>query len=171
MASAATASVPIGAAAKPSRVRTTQAVIFVVGAVALALLVGGGPLSFLWTPAVLGLTYLGAAAVGGRTGGHWSTACVLLGWGAGVLAADEGLLGLGAAPLYLAGAGIGGVAAAALERYGFGVDLLGVTGTIALAGIIFGLAGDVEPLGQAVTYAAALAVVAAVNLGLALRRP
>jgi hypothetical protein len=48
---------------------------------------------------------------------------------------------------------------------------LGVAGTIALAGVVFGLAGDVELLVQAETYAAALAVVATVNIALALRAP
>lgn len=59
--------------------------------------------------------------------------------------------------------------AAVLERRGFSSDPLGVTGTIALAGIVFGLAGDVDALVQGETYAAALAVVAVVNLALALR--
>jgi hypothetical protein len=87
------------------------------------------------------------------------------------LSANEGLIGLGAAPLYLAGAGLGGVVAAILERKGFSADLLGVAGTTALAGVVFGLAGDIELLVQAETYAAALAVVAAVNIALALRAP
>lgn len=171
MTAAATTAAPVAIAAKPGRTRLIQAACFGVGAVALAVVVGGGTLSFLWTPAILGLTYLAAAIAGGRDGGHWSTACVLLGWGAGVLSASEGLVGLGAAPLYLAGAGLGGVVAAILERRGFSADLLGVAGTITLAGVVFGLAGDVELLVQAETYAAALAVVATVNIALALRAP
>lgn len=86
---------PTGAKAKPSRVRLLQGAIFMIGAVALAVLVGGGALSFSWTPALLGAIYLAAALAGGRDGGHWSTACVLLGWGTAVLLESEGVIARG----------------------------------------------------------------------------
>jgi hypothetical protein len=56
MTSAATTAAPVGIAAKPGRTRLIQAACFGVGAVALAVVVGGGTLSFFWTPAILGLT-------------------------------------------------------------------------------------------------------------------
>ena len=37
------------------------------------------------TPLGIGLVYLLAAAVGGRRGGYWATATVLVGWGAAVV--------------------------------------------------------------------------------------
>jgi hypothetical protein len=36
-------------------------------------------LRFYWTPLILGITYLAAAAAGGRRGSYWATACVLVG--------------------------------------------------------------------------------------------
>jgi len=76
-----------------------------------------------WTPLVLGLSYLAAAAAGGRHGGRWATACALTGWGAAVALA--------------------GAARPALDI------------------------AELDPLGDARTYAGALATVALANLALA----
>lgn len=136
------------------------------------MLVDRGPLGFAWTPLLLGAAYLAAALAGGRRGGHWSTACVLLGWGASVVIVTEygATLDVGVAPAYLAGAGLGALGAAGLERAGFGADLLGVAAATLVAGVTFALSGRVAVLEQASTFAAALAVLAAVNLALTLRR-
>lgn len=159
------------AASKPATIRVRQAVAFLGGAVALAVVVGGEPGDFYLTPLALGLAYLAAAALGGRDGGHWSTACVLVGWGLAVIFVNDGIVNTGSAPAYLAGAGLGGLVAAALERGGFGVDLAGVAAATAFAGLVLGLSGEAAVLEEAETYAAALAVLGAVNLVLAMRAP
>lgn len=155
--------------AKPPAVRIRQALAFLAGAVVLAFVAAPDPGDFYRTPFTLGVVYLVAAMLGGRRGGHWSTACVLVGWGLGVIVSTQGVLDVGPAPAYLAGAGLGALAAAGLERAGFDTDLLGVAATIALAGVIFGLSADVNLLDQAETYAAAIALVGTANLALALR--
>ncbi len=48
-------------------------------------------------------------------------------------------------------------------------DLPGVAGALTLAGLAFALAGEWPPLARADLYAAALALLGAVNLALALR--
>ncbi|MBA3328183.1 MAG: hypothetical protein H0T43_07770 [Solirubrobacterales bacterium] len=155
-------------ASKPASVRVRQAGAFAAGAIALALL-AADPADFRRTPLLIGLAYLAAASLGGRRGGHWSTACVLIGWGLAVVLVGEGIIETGDAPAYLAGAGAGALVAAGLERAGFSADLLGVAAAMLLAGLLFGLSPDVAALEQGETYAAALAVVAVVNLALALR--
>ncbi len=48
--------------------RVVQGLLFTGGAVLLALTVGEDRISFFWTPLILGLTYLVAAIVDGRSG-------------------------------------------------------------------------------------------------------
>ena len=125
--------------AKPPLTRIAQAVALLAGALVLVAVIHPDDARFFWTPLVLGLAYLAAAAAGGRHGGHWATACVLTGWGAAV-----GLVGatrpeLETSGLYLAGAGLGALAGLVLARAGFAVDPMGLAGTIAVAGLILAL--------------------------------
>lgn len=53
-------------AAKPSAVRLRQGLALIGGAGVIELLAGIGPLDFFWTPLLVGLAYLAAAALGGR---------------------------------------------------------------------------------------------------------
>ncbi|MBA2517897.1 MAG: hypothetical protein H0V22_11410, partial [Solirubrobacterales bacterium] len=64
---------------KAAGVRVNQAVVLLAGAVFLVAVVAPDDRRFYWTPLTIGLTYLGAAIVGGRRGGHWATACALTG--------------------------------------------------------------------------------------------
>ena len=154
--------------AKPPLTRIAQAVALLAGALVLVAVIHPDDARFFWTPLVLGLAYLAAAAAGGRHGGHWATACVLTGWGAAV-----GLVGttrpeLDTSGLYLAGAGLGALAGLVLARAGFAVDPMGLAGTIAVAGLILALSTrSPDLLGDARTYAAALAAVALANFALA----
>lgn len=156
--------------AKAPDIRVYQAVFLLAGAVFLAAGVAPDAGRFYWTPLTLGLAYLGAAIAGGRDGGHWATACALTGWGAAVAFAGAVRPELDTAGLYLAGAGLGMVAGMLLQRAGFTVDPLGLGVAVAASGAILALttrADDV--LGDARTYAAAIALVALVNLALAVR--
>lgn len=149
---------------KPATVRLSQGAALLVGAVA-EYVVAGLVLGFDWTPLVLGLSYLVAALLGGRRGGHWPTALVLSGVGVAVLAQSRWGLDVPAAPLYVVGAGVGALAAGLLDRAGLEADALGVAGTITAFGLAFLLAGVVgPPFNQAYLYALLLAAVGLVNL-------
>ena len=156
-------------APKSSSLRLRQGIVFLLGAGTLYGL-ERGPLDFFWTPLILGLAYLAAALIGGRRGGHWPTALVLIGWGLAVLLVQRGLLDVNTAGAYLAGAGLGALAAAAVDRAGFDADPLGVAATVFAAGLLLALTSRFPLLGQVEIYCVALAAVGLVNVLLALRR-
>lgn len=144
--------------------RLRQGLVLLVGAIVFILLVGNGPSTFYDTPLGIGLVYLAAAAVGGKRGGYWATAVVLVGWGAAVYWVRNGHPDLDTAGLYLAGAGLGASAGILLARAGFAVDPLGATGTVAISGVILA----VEPhwsgvLGEARTYALIVGAIGLAN--------
>jgi len=159
----------MGPAAKPADVRLLQAGAFLLGALALEALVERGSTPFYWTPLIIGLSYLGAAVAGGRTGGHWPTACVLLGWGAVVAWAGQARPeDVDLAGAYLAGGGAGVLVAGALLRRGFKVDVIGLGAAAIGAGLVLAFASRHDGLVEARTFAIALAVVALVNVALGL---
>lgn len=152
----------------PRKVRIGRGGALLAGAAVYALLIYG-PLEFIWTPFVLGLVYLGAAAAGGRRGGLWATGLVLTGWGIGVLLPTKfGVKEVSAADGYLIGVGAAALAGGLLARRGFSVDLIGVGATAFLAGFAHLFAGDqIQALVEPWPYVALLAVTGAVNLALA----
>jgi hypothetical protein len=154
---------------KAPGVRLNQAILLLAGAIFLVFVVAPEEGRFYWTPLTIGLAYLGAAVAGGRHGGHWATACALTGWGAAVVLAGAARPDLDVSGLYLVGAGLGIVAGLLLQRAGFEVNTMGLALTVTGGGLILALttqAGGV--LDDARTYAAAMGVVAAVNIVLAL---
>ena len=164
---------PALVAKKRSEVRLGQGLLLLAGGLALELLVAQGSLRFYWTPLVLGLAYLAAAAAGGRTGGHWATACVLVGWGLSVVVMGETRpRDIDVSGAYLLGAGAGVAVGALLSRAKFEVSQLGLGVTVAAAGLVLALAQQApEVLEDARTYALALGAVGLVNVALgAVRR-
>lgn len=151
--------------------RLRQGGALLVGALIMLLVLGDDGAKFFYVPLALGLVYLAAAALGGRQGGYWATAVVLLGWGAAVVFAREARPDVDIAGLYLAGAGLGAVAGALMARAGFAVDALGLAGTIVLAGAILALSGQVDAFVEARTFALAVGAVGLFNVVLgAVRR-
>jgi hypothetical protein len=151
-------------------VRVAQAIMLLAGALALNVVVVPDDRRFYWTPLVVGLAYLAAAAAGGRRGGHWATACVLVGWGAAVVFVGAARPDLDVAGLYMVGTGLGAVTGLLLGRAGVDVDPLGLAVAITAAGLILTFAARAPSvLEDARTYAALLAVVAVANLALAAR--
>lgn len=65
--------------------RRRSAAVLVVGAIATVALVQSGVLSFFWTPTIVGLSYLAAAAAAGRTGALWAPGLITTCWGITVL--------------------------------------------------------------------------------------
>ena len=159
----------MAAEAKSGWLRIAQGLALATGAVALEVLVARGSTPFYWTPLIIGLAYLAAAAFGGRTGGHWPTATVLCGWGLAVVIAGSARPDLDTAGLYLAGAGVGASVGVVLSRAGFEFEPLGATVTVAAAGFVLALAPRVDALVDAQTFAILLGLVALVNLLLGVR--
>lgn len=155
---------------KSVAVRVRQAAAFALGAVIYLLWTGVDGERFRWTPFVIGLVYLAAAALGGRRGGHWATACVLTGWGVSVLLFDEVRPGSGEGLFYAAGLLVGAVTAAVLAARGFSAAPAGIIGAVIGAVVFLALEPRVSLLDKTTLYASLLAAVAAVNVGLALRR-
>ncbi len=153
---------------KSTETRLLQALAFALGAIALYLLVEQGKVKFYWTPLIIGLSYLGAAVVGGRQGGHWPTALVLVGWGGVVAWSARTSPELDTAGLYLAGGGLGVLVAGILLHAGFKIDVIGLGGSAAAAGLVLAFSGKVDYFVQGGFFAILLAIVAAVNVALAL---
>jgi hypothetical protein len=151
-------------ARRPPGQRLRQGAVLLAGALVLLVVLGDDPRRFSLVPIGLGIVYLLAALAGGRRGGYWATALVLLGWGAAVLYVREARPELDTAGLYLAGAGLGVVAGILLARRGVAVDALGLAGTVVAAGLILALSPQVEAFTEARTYALAVGLVGLVNV-------
>ena len=148
--------------------RLRQGFVLLAGAIVFSLVVGSGPDTFYWTPLGIGLVYLASAVSGGRAGGYWSGALVLVGWGAAVAYAREARPDVDLAGLYLAGAGIGASVAIALQRLGVKADPLGAALTVAVAGAILAFSDALPELTDARTYAVFVGAVGLVNIAWAL---
>lgn len=145
--------------------RRRQGAVLLGGAIALYVLLELGSLEFYWTPLIVGLAYLAAAASAGPRGSYWATGVVIAVWGAGVVALGERwITDVDPAAGYLVAVGAGTLVAAGLARAGYAIELLGVAGAILAAGGFFLLADRVEALAEATTYAAVLAVIGLVRL-------
>ena len=155
-------------AAKPPALRLRQGAIFLGGALLYALLVRT-VLDFDWTPLLLGIVYLLAALAGGRDGGFWPTALVLVGWGIGVVAVREVELDVYEPGAHLAGAGAGALVAALLARAGrIEADPVGLGATVLAAGLLLALVPHVGVFEDFGLYVLLLGLVGAVNVMLAL---
>ncbi len=148
--------------------RLRQGFVLLAGAIVFSLVVGSGPDTFYWTPLGIGLVYLASAISGGRRGGYWSGALVLVGWGVAVAYARQARPDLDIAGLYLVGAGLGAAAAVAAQRFAIKTDALGATLTVVVAGLILALSGQYSELTEARTYAGFVGAVGLVNIAWAL---
>lgn len=153
---------------RSSALRLRQGFVLLAGAIVFSLVVGSGPDTFYWTPLGIGLVYLASAISGGRRGGYWSGALVLVGWGVAVAYARQARPDLDIAGLYLVGAGLGAAAAVAAQRFAIKTDALGATLTVVVAGLILALSGQVPELTEARTYAGFVGAVGLVNIAWAL---
>lgn len=152
-------------AEKSTEIRIRQIVVFLAGAFALELLVNRGELRFYWTPLILGLTYLTAAAVGGRDGGHWSGGIALTGWGLAVVwAGATRPVDVDIAGVYVVGVGAAFTIGALVAQRGWPVSTVSMGVTLVVAGLALALVDRVSELGDARTYVELLAVVVLGNV-------
>lgn len=68
-----------------SESRRRSALALLAGAVVMGFVVQTKLIPFYWTPLIVGLTYLGAAVIGGRKGTLWAPGIVTTCWGIAVL--------------------------------------------------------------------------------------
>ena len=159
---------------RPPSVRLRQGLALLAGAVIFAVVVGPEGDRFYLTPLGLGLVYLLAAALGGRRGGYWATAVVLVAWGLAIVWIREGSPDLDVAGVYMTAVGIGAVVGVVLARAGIAADALGVAATIVLAGLSLAFAGQWDVLVDARAYALLVGLVGLVNVvvgAVSARRP
>ena len=149
---------------RPAEMRLRQGLALLAGALAIALVLDADGSRFYLTPFAVGLTYLVAAALGGRRGGYWATAVVLVGWGVAVIVVRQAQPELDTAGLYLAGAGAGATIGMALRRAGFDVDPLGAAATVLAAGLILAFAPQSDVLEDSRTYAVLIGAVGLANV-------
>jgi len=118
-----------------------------------------GPLPFYLTPLVLGLTYLAAAAVGGRHATLWAPGLVISAWGVAVVLVFSQTVHTDFASVAVTALGFGATAAALLGRAGVRVDALAVGLSVLLAGLTELAASlGVDVLGRGWFYGALLGV-------------
>jgi len=144
--------------------RVIQGLLLGAGAALLEFSAGANRIDFFWTPLIIGVTYLLAAAVDGPRGGYWATALALTGWGLAVAYVGAAQpLEIDVAGAYLAGTGAAVAVAAALRTRGFLVSEAGLGLTIAASGLVLAFSSRADALVDATTYAAALGLVAALT--------
>ncbi len=115
--------------------RHRSAVALLLGALAMELLVQQQVVRFYYTPLIVGLTYLGAAAVAGRKGALWAPGIVTTCWGIAVLLGIHHVVTIDGNLSYEI-AGFIGVALALALRYTIGLAA-GVIGLVVAMAVIF----------------------------------
>jgi len=113
--------------------RHRSALALLVGAALMLGLIQTGQVRFYYTPLIVGLTYLGAAAVAGRRGALWAPGIITSLWGVAVLLGVHNVIKGGKTSYEIAGAI--GIALALLLRYTIGLAA-GFVGIVVAFGII-----------------------------------
>lgn len=131
-----------------------------LGAIVVSL--AGSPVDvvpFYATPLILGLTYLAAAAMGGKDATLWAPALIITVWGAGVVAVFSETIDADFTSVAVTALGIGATGAALLGRFGFRVDPLAIGLSVLFAGLTELVASfGVDILGRGWFYGALLVV-------------
>ena len=144
--------------------RRLQGIVLLAGAAVFYALLGLGGVGFHWTPLVLGVVYLAAAAVGGPQGSYWATAVVLTLFGFGPVARFAWNVDASAASLYVIALGLAVLVAAQLAERRVAITPTAVGATILALGLIFSLQTHFALIEEAWPYAALLALVGAGRL-------
>ena len=144
--------------------RRLQGAVLLAGAVVFYVLLDRRGIGFHWTPLVLGLVYLVAAALGGPRGSYWSTAVVLVLFGLGPVAVYEYELDVTAAAAYVVCLGLVVLVAAQLEERGVAITPTALGATILVLGVVYALQARVDAVEDPLAYAIALAAIGAARL-------
>ncbi len=119
------------------RLRARGAVLL-LGAVATALFIAPiGDLRLYWMPLFVGVSYLAASAVGGRSGGLWVPGVMVTFWGLADALVLGGTLQIDFPSAAIAGIGLGAVLSVLiLPRFGIPVTVLSVAVNTLLIGLL-----------------------------------
>ncbi len=90
---------------------------------------------FYATPLILGLTYLAAAAMGGRDATLWAPGMIITVWGLSVVALLSDAVTGDFTAVTVTALGVGATAAALLGRFGFRVEPLAIGLSVLIAGL------------------------------------
>jgi hypothetical protein len=94
-----------------------------------------GPVPFYFTPLVLGLTYLAAAATTGRQGTLWGPGCIITLWGVAVALEFSHTTHADFTSVAVTALGAGATVAALLGRFGVRTDPLAIALSVLFAGV------------------------------------
>lgn len=100
--------------------RRRSALALIAGALVMELVIQQQVIKFYYTPLIIGLTYLAAAALAGRKGALWAPGIVTSCWGIAVILGVKNVVTLDSKASYLI-AGAIGVAIALALRYTIGL--------------------------------------------------
>lgn len=119
------------------RLRARGAVLL-LGAVATALFIAPlGGLRLYWMPLFVGVSYLVASAIGGRSGGLWVPGVMVTFWGLADMLVLSGTLRIDFTSAAIAGIGLGAVLAVLiLPRFAVPVTVLSVAVNTLLIGLL-----------------------------------
>lgn len=113
--------------------RRRSAVALLLGALVMLVAVQQGVIRFYYTPLIVGLTYLAAAAAAGRKGALWAPGIITTCWGIAVLLGVHGFTNGGKTSYEVAG--VIGIALALTLRHTIGLAA-GYLGIVVAFGII-----------------------------------
>lgn len=115
--------------------RHRSAIALLAGALTMLLLIQRPAVRFYYTPLIVGLTYLAAAAVAGRKGALWAPGIITTFWGIAVLLGVHQVITVDGKLSYEIAAGLGVLLALAL-RHAIGLAA-GAIGIVVSVGVIF----------------------------------
>ncbi len=115
-----------------------RGVVLMVGAVATGLFIAPvGGLGLYWMPLFIGICYLTASLVGGRTGGLWVPGLMVTFWGLADVLVLSGTLRVDFTSAAIVGIGLGAVLSVLLlPRFGIPVTVLGLAVNTLLIGVL-----------------------------------
>ncbi len=144
--------------------RRRQGAVLLGGAAVFYALLGIADVGFHWTPLVLGVVYLSAAAVGGPDGSYWSTAVVLSVFGLGPVARFAWNVDASAASLYVIALGLAVLIAAQLAERQVAITTTAVGVTMLALGVVFALQTHLGIIEEPGLYTGLLVLVGAARV-------
>lgn len=114
-----------------------RGLVLLAGAVIVGLVIKPvGSANLYWMPLIIGVSYLVASAVGGRTGGLWVPGLMVTCWGLADVLVLSGTWHIDFASAAITGIGVGAVLSLGLVRLGIPVSPAAVAVNLLLIGLL-----------------------------------